>query len=133
MSGPSVLAIGLDPRHADLSAFPEITPELVASYIDQQIERVRSLGYDVDTCLVDQGETAEQLVTEALETRPYDCVVIGAGLREPGELLLLFECILNLVHHLAPGAHIAFNTSPADTAEAVQRWIDVPRRTAANR
>jgi hypothetical protein len=37
--------------------------------------------------------------------------------------LLLFEKITNLVHGLAPAASISFNTTPADTAQAVQRWI----------
>jgi hypothetical protein len=32
--------------------------------------------------------------------------------------------VLNLVHRLAPRASICFNTTPADTAEAVRRWID---------
>jgi hypothetical protein len=36
---------------------------------------------------------------------------------------LLFEKILNLVHRLAPDAGIAFNSTPADTAEAVRRWV----------
>jgi hypothetical protein len=59
----------------------------------------------------------------ALRARNFDCVVIGAGLREPPERLLLFERIINLVHRLAPNASIAFNATPADTAEAVRRWI----------
>jgi hypothetical protein len=39
----------------------------------------------------------------------------------PSERLLLFEKIINLIHRLAPQASICFNTTPADTAEAVQR------------
>ena len=31
--------------------------------------------------------------------------------------------LINLVHAQAAGAKICFNTAPADTAEAVQRWI----------
>jgi hypothetical protein len=37
--------------------------------------------------------------------------------------LLLFEKIINLVHSLAPAASICFNTNPANTVQAVQRWI----------
>jgi hypothetical protein len=118
-----VLAIGIEPAYADYSAFPQLTPELVRTYIEAQLLRLRDLGYDVTSCLVDLGETAEVTVTEALRAGNFDCVVIGAGLREPKEHLLLFEKILNLVHRLAPDAAICFNTSPADTAEAVQRWI----------
>jgi hypothetical protein len=46
--------------------------------------------------------------------------MIGAGLRAPSQLLL-FEKLINLVHERAPRAAICFNTSPADTVEAVQR------------
>jgi hypothetical protein len=48
--------------------------------------------------------------------------MIGAGLRNPAHLPL-FEKLLNVVHALAPGAKICFNSSPADSAEAVQRWV----------
>jgi hypothetical protein len=79
-------------------------------------------GYDAEICLVDLGDTAEQVATVALNAKRFDCVVIGAGLRQPPQLLL-FEKIVNLVHALAPAASICFNTTPADTVQAVQRWI----------
>ncbi|MGY4475731.1 hypothetical protein [Bradyrhizobium sp. USDA 3364] len=123
MTKPSVLAIGLDPTFVDFSVVPQFTPELVRSYIDAQIEGLRTLGYDVESCLIDTGDTAEAVAAAALNARRHDCVVIGAGLREPPERLLLFETVLNLVHRLAPGAAICFNTNPADTAAAVQRWV----------
>ena len=117
-----VLAIGIEPGNADYSAFPQLTPELVRSYIDAQLLRLRDSGYEVTSCLVDLGETAEASVMAALRDERFDCIVIGAGLREPKERLLLFEKILNLVHRLAPDAAICFNTTPADTVDAVQRW-----------
>jgi hypothetical protein len=123
MTKPSVLAIGLDPTFVDLSVFPQFTPELVRGYIDTQLEGLRTLGYDVESCLIDLGDTAEPVTTATLMAKRYDCVVIGAGLREPPERLVLFEKILNLVHRLAPDASICFNTNPADTAAAVQRWV----------
>lgn len=123
MTNKCVLAIGLDPAFADFSAHPDLSVDLVRSYIDQQIHRIRDLGYEVDSCLVDRGDTAEATVDAALRLRRYDCVVIGAGLREPAEFLLLFEKIINLIHERAPNSRIAFNSNPADTAEAAQRWI----------
>jgi hypothetical protein len=123
MAKKTVLAIGIEPSLADFSAFPGLTPELVQNFIDAQIERLRALGYDAESCLIDFGATAEAVTVAALTARHPDCVVIGAGLREPAERLLLFEKIVNLVLIHAPHARICFNTTPADTAEAVQRWI----------
>jgi len=119
----AVLAIGIEPSLVDFSAFPGLTPELVTNYIQSQIEQLRAMGYDADSCLIDLGDTAEAVASLALGARHYDCVVIGAGLREPRERLLLFERIINLVHLGAPQTRICFNTTPGDTVQAVQRWV----------
>ena len=123
MTKKTVLAIGIEPSLVDFSAFPGLTAELVTSTIQAQIERLRAMSYDADSCLIDLGDTAEAVASLALGAKHYDCVVIGAGLREPRERLLLFERIINLVHLAAPQTRICFNTTPADTAEAVQRWV----------
>lgn len=124
MTARAVFAIGIDPALLDFSDHPQLTSELVRSYIDAELQRLREQGYDVTSCLIDLGETAEQVAAAALASGRFDCVVIGAGLRVPPERMLLFEKVLNLVHRLAPRASICFNTTPADTAEAVRRWID---------
>lgn len=118
----TVLALGLDPTLVDLTTMPGLTVDAVRAYLDSQLERIRALGYEVESCLVDSGGTAESVLMECLGQRKYDCVMIGAGLHSP-ERLLLFEKLLNLVHAHAPNAKICFNTSPADSAEAVQRWV----------
>lgn len=118
----SVLAIGIDPKFADFSQFPHLTPELIQTFIDAQLERLRGLGYEVVSCLVDLGQTAEAVTLGHLTARAFDFVMIGAGLRAAPQLLL-FEKLLNLVHAHAPQAKICFNTNPADSVEAVQRWI----------
>ena len=123
MVSKAVLAIGLDPRFADLSAMPNITPELIRAYIDAEITRVRDLGFTVDVRLLAPGEGSEGEIENELRSRRFDCVLIGAGLREPAQHLLLFEKVINLVHRFAPDARIAFNSSPADTAEAIMRWV----------
>lgn len=119
---PAVLALGLDPSYVDLSASPTLTPELVRAFIEAQLDRLRGLGYEVISCLVDLGETAETVVEASLNSRDFDCVMIGAGLRAPDKLLL-FEKLLNVVHARAPAAKLCFNTSPSDSAEAVRRWV----------
>ena len=54
-----VLAIGIDPAFIDYTAMPQFTGETFRGYIDAQIERVRTAGFDVTSCLVDLGDTAE--------------------------------------------------------------------------
>jgi hypothetical protein len=117
-----VLALGLDPKFLGDEVLQGLSPELVKSFIDTQLERVRSLGYEVRACLVDTGATAERALRRELEAAKFDCVLIGAGLRDEAQLVL-FEKLLNIVHEKAGGAKICFNSSPADSADAVQRWV----------
>ena len=119
---PTVLALGLDPAAADPAELTGLAPDLVRAFIDTQLQRLGAVGYEVTTCFVDRGATAEAVVSRALQERRFDCVMFGAGLRAPAHLPL-FEKLLNLVHAQAPGAKLCFNTTPADTAGAVQRWV----------
>ena len=119
-----VLAIGIDPVFVDFTAMPQFTPAMFQSYIDAELDRLRAAGFDVVSCLIDLGDTADAVTTRALQAGDFDCVLIGAGLRQPGERLILFERIINLVHRLAPHACICFNTNPADSLDAVRRWIE---------
>ena len=118
-----VLAIGIDPAFVDYTAMPQFTPPIFRAYIDAQLERVRAAGFDVTSCLIDLGDTAEAVTAQALRSKKFDCVLIGAGLRRSGERVALFEKIINLVHEGAPDARICFNNNPADSLEAVLRWI----------
>lgn len=58
-----------------------------------------------------------------LEKTPFDCVLIGAGVRTLTVHFLLFEKLINVVHAHAPQARLCFNTRPDDTAQAVRRWV----------
>jgi hypothetical protein len=83
----AVLAIGLDPRFADLGTSSQFTPELIHAYIEAEIARVRELGFDVRTCLIAPGEAAEADIEAVLRDGHFTCVLIGAGLRQPPEHL----------------------------------------------
>src|ERR1043165_1644771 len=113
---PRVLALGLDPVFADYTQMPGLNADLVRAFIDAQLARLSNAGYDVVSCLVDLGETAEAETARQAAQRTFDCVLIGAGLRAPPQLLL-FEKLLNLIRVQAPSAKICFNTSPADSVE----------------
>jgi hypothetical protein len=56
-----------------------------------------------------------------LEDAAYDVVMIGAGVSKDDEHFLVVEQLVNTVHEHAPGARIAFNTGPTDSAAAIQR------------
>lgn len=69
------------------------------------------------------------VVAAALGARPWQCVVIGGGVRNEDQLEL-FEQVVNLVRRYAPDAAIAFSSTRADTFDAAARWVDIPGRPA---
>ena len=91
----------------------------IALALKQMAER----GWRVDLCLLQPDETAGPDVEQRLTAQAYDCVVIGAGIRLPPHSLSMFEAVINAVHRAAPGAAIAFNTRPEDSAAAAARWL----------
>lgn len=123
----SALLIGLDPEliefsSPDFAAFPGMTAAKVLAGMDAAAEGMQALGYDVQNCMTDFGETAEKVVTDALQGKHFDCIMIGAGVRTVASNFILFEKLINIVHEHAPRSKICFNTKPSDTLEALQRW-----------
>jgi hypothetical protein len=116
-----VLVIGLDP--ARLHGWD---PEPLQAAIARGQARFEDQGIEADYCLVALDENPEGAIVEALTRDDYACVVIGGGIRRPEPLLEVFEKVVNLVRRHAPGAAIAFNSSPEDCADAAARWL---RRT----
>jgi hypothetical protein len=122
----SVLVIGLDPSLIDFSQpgyMPGMTAGKVLAGLRSCEEELTGLGYSVEMCMTDFGETAEAVVERHLGQRPFACVLIGAGVRANPSNFLLFEKLINVVHAHAPQAKICFNTMPSDTAAAVKRWL----------
>ncbi|MFG1650982.1 hypothetical protein ACGFIE_13720 [Micromonospora sp. NPDC049275] len=115
--GP-VLVIGLDPAR-----IPGWDPEPVVAAIARGQARFAEHDVEADLCLVAPDDDAEAAVVEALTRRGYACVVVGGGIRKHEPLLPLFEKVVNLVRQYAPGAAIAFNSTPEDTADAALRWL----------
>src|SRR5947209_1852919 len=122
----SVLGIGLDPTLIDFSqpGYPAgMDATKVLAGLKSSEEELTGLGYSVQMCLTDFGETAEAVVQSQLQQKAFDCVLIGAGVRTIPSNFMLFEKLINVVHEHAPQAKLCFNTKPSDTAEAVQRWL----------
>jgi hypothetical protein len=121
-----VLLVGLEPEIVDYSKSP--VPGFPAAKVRAAVEadsaKLESLGYSVKSLYVDDGKTAEATLTKALASGEYDCIMIGAGLRIVPPYFQLFEKLINVIHWHAPAStRLCFNTNPADTADAVQRWV----------
>jgi hypothetical protein len=122
----TVLIVGQDPDTVDFSA-PGIAPGMTADKVRAGLalaqKQLADQGLSSDLCMTDTGKTAGAVVAAQLAGKTYDCVVIGAGIRNPPANLVLFETVINAVHKHAPQAAIAFNTRPDDSAEAALRWL----------
>jgi hypothetical protein len=122
----SVLVIGLDPTLIDFAQpgyAPGMDANKVLAGLKSSEEELARLGYRVEMCLTDFGETAEAVVQRQLEQKSFDCILIGAGVRTNPNNFILFEKLINVVHKHAPQAKLCFNTLPSDTAAAVKRWL----------
>jgi hypothetical protein len=117
---PRVLVVGLDPYRVP----GPWDPKPVADSIEVGRARFVEHGVGAEFCLVglDGSDDVEAVVTAALCARPWQCVVIGGGVRHDDELL---EQVINLVRRHASNAAIAFNATPADTFDAAARWIEI--------
>jgi hypothetical protein len=103
---------------------PGLTAAKVRAAFEADCTKLETLGYSVRPLYVDDGKTAEAVLTDALTAGRYDCIMIGAGLRVVRPYLLLFERLINVVHRHAPAStKLCFNSNPTDTAEAVKRWV----------
>jgi hypothetical protein len=76
-----------------------------------------------ETLLVRPDNSAYAAIEAHLKANRYEVIVIGGGIRKPPELLWMFEQVVNVVREHAPGAAIAFNTNPTDSADAAKRWL----------
>ena len=100
-----------------------MTVEKVHAGIAVAVKQFAEHGWESDLCYIRPDETAGPTVERQLGSKRYECVVIGAGVRLPRRGLALFEAVLNAVHTAAPGAAIAFNTRPDDSADAAARGL----------
>ena len=120
-----ILLLGLDPETVDFSdpaLPPGMTAEKVRAGIAVALKQFTDRGWESDVGFIRPDETAGPTVERQLCSTNYDCVVIGGGGLPPRNLALL-EVVINAVRKAAPGAAIAFNTRPDDSADAAARWV----------
>lgn len=121
LSGRRLLVIGLDPYRVP----GPWDPQPVADAVDAGMAALADAGLAAQACLIgiDGSEDIEARITTALLSRPWDCVLVGGGIRKAERLLELFELIVNLVRRHAPQAEIAFSGAPQDMLDAVARRL----------
>ena len=123
---PRILFVGQEPETVDFSD-PALPPgfnaEKIHAGIAVAMRPMTERGWQADLCLVRPDDTAASAVEGQLADKHYDGAVIGGGIRLPPKSLLLFEAVINAVHRALPGAFIAFNTRPEDSADAAWRWL----------
>ena len=121
-----ILLLGLDPETVDFSdpaLPPGMTAEKVRAGIAVALKQFTERGWESDVGFIRPDETAGPTVERQLRSANYACVVIGGGVRLPPRHLALFEVVINAIRKAAPGAAIAFNTRPDDSADAAARWV----------
>ncbi len=119
-----ILLIGLHPRAVDFTAVEGLDEAKLTAGLALGRDGVIAAGFAAEWCLINADwASARPMLTAALADGPLAAVMIGAGIRTLPAHFLLFEQIVNLVHELAPGARLCFNTSPPSTPEAVLRWV----------
>ena len=125
MAKKKVLFLGIDPKFigVDLATTTGWDAHRVKAAAQEANNKLTEVGYEVQYCLVDHGETAESVVSDTLSREKFDCIMIGASVRILPQHTVLFEKIINVIHQKAPpSSKICFNTDPGDTVEAVLRW-----------
>ncbi len=127
MAKKKVLLIGIDPKLIDpnLSNAAGWDANLVRAAAQDANKRLVELGYVLQSCLLDPRGTDESVVSDTLSREKFDCIMVGAGVRVLPQNTILFEKIMNIIHQKAPlSSKICFNTNPADTVEAILRWVN---------
>src|ERR671922_580913 len=90
MTKKKVLLIGIDPKLIDFSKVTTANITIntagwdanrVKAAGEDANKRLTELGYEVQSCLVDLGETSESVVSDTLSQEKFDCIMIGAGIR----------------------------------------------------
>jgi hypothetical protein len=129
-----VLQTGLDPDLIDFSQpgfeqFAGIDRDRLHRANDDNVEALRAAGFLVDNVLIDFGETAVDVIRDAITRTRYDAVLIGAGVRLVAGNSQLFESLVNLVHAELPSARFVFNCAPQPSPEDIYRWFESPEST----
>jgi hypothetical protein len=131
----TAIQIGLDPdvidcASPDFAQFRGLTTEGLRAANADNVAGLRAAGYQVDNCLIGFGDAGVDKARQWLETKHYDAVLIGAGVRLVASNTLLFEAIVNAAHTSQPGCRFVFNRAAQSTPDDIRRWFPHPEAVA---
>lgn len=127
-----VALVGFDPATVDFSdpaLPPGMTAEKIHAGVKLAVADFAARGWHPEICFIKPDDTAIPSIERCLAGGPFDCVVIGAGVRLASNRLVLFEAVVNAIHRAAPQAVIAFNSRPEDSGAAAA--LDLTRFATA--
>ena len=120
---PTILMIGLPIDNA-------VVPEHIKAELNALHGQMRQQGINYQFVGADPGECVDNLRRVLSDgSSKVDGVVIGNGYRSVSKFTVEFEQLVNVVRECAPTAKLLFNTTPADTIDAVKRWFPVAGAT----
>ena len=123
LRNPFIVLMGLPRNAPNIPQF--VKAELIA--LEEQMRQkginFELVGASPDTCV----DKLKQVLSSHNNT--VDGVVIGNGFRSSGELTVQFEQLVNVVRERAPTAKLLFNTTPADTMDAIRRYFPIDNGT----
>jgi hypothetical protein len=114
----------------EFARFPGLAPQKLQAAHDGNLEQLRQAGFEADGCQLGLGETAIEVVRDAIIGQHDDAVLIGAGIRLVPSNSQLFEAIVNTVHELLPSARFVFNQDAVTGPDDIRRWFPDPALTS---
>lgn len=121
-----ILLVGIDPDLVDFSdpsVPPGIDADMIRRGIKTALEELAAAGHDPHHLYIPVEPAGVHVLSEKLAAEPYDCVVVGGGIRVPPPNLLLFEAVLNTIASAASPPAIALVVHPGEAAAAVARAL----------
>jgi len=122
MSKKRILIVGFDPNRIQFGSERGLTSESVNAAGTATNDGLAALGHDVQSWLISPDATTEPLLT-LLQEQQFDVILVAAGIRGLPEHTLLFESIMNVIHHQAPSASLCFNSHPTNALETILRHV----------
>ncbi|MDB5680683.1 MAG: hypothetical protein JWO16_488 [Sphingomonas bacterium] len=121
-----ILLVGIDPDLVDFSD-PAVPPGMNADMIRRGIrtalEEMTTAGHEPHHLYIPVDPAGVHVLSDKLAGEPFDCVVVGGGVRIPPSNLLLFEAVLNTIVRAVLRPPIALVAHPGEAAAAVARVL----------